>query len=509
VSRLTMLTTVGRVVGSSGGGGDPDPPDPPDAPQATWPTTSDPVLTALRPAGRVLGVFTVDDRFSVTAANKHNPEPAFEGIFDTEDGLQVADAGANWNLFPQVDVGPDYRGDVIVAQDTYQVAMGSGGWGAMVGAAATRPVDDFGEATILQAANDGTDPDVGGGGIIHSFGSLYLEGITLRSYSVDGHDVAPKYPWHITGGQVMIAAHCTFDITDAVFGVDGQAAGTVGMDGLPGAFVVFYRCKFTKAPGAPGMNLHGSDPGVLPITVCFIECDVTDLGDIGFGASLTLSSGRNKFYVIGCTGLTQITTDGCDVFTDDPDCDFVDNGTGSTITRGTTDWPVPDAGGLPDWWADYYYPSEIDTPHGFTIGMGDAANFTPPAGRQYLVPVASAVTDAIHVTHTGIVAAAAGGEYLTVPKRIFTDPDTDAPDLNLGDFHQNVVNGAQDWQQFQFFTWYPGEADRLYVQATFDGTALVKGSLTAAADALMNDGSGWEPVPGGTRVPVVSVRSST
>jgi hypothetical protein len=465
---MSRYALLGGSRGGISGGPDPDPdPDPdPEVPQTTYPTTADAIILAARPTGRTIATLTVDTRFDGSATNFHLIGDALTQAATLQDAAiqQGSLAPGEFSTLGSPR-GPDYRVDIIVAAGTYTEELGAGSWVNLVGA--TGDPDDV----VIQT-------NATGGGVFHPFGPLYVEGIRFNALTNGGApDTGPKYPVHLTtggpGAAVFVA--CKFISTNP------GGSGSFGMDGGGGLFVYFYDSDFS-APGGV-MNLHGGTGNTTPVVVVWENC--TNNGDFTYSED---GSATDDVWLIGSTGGALDTT--------------------GAVTEHTAGTPPRPAGALGALGQSYYYPEDITGPHPVTqtYGAGDQASFTPVANRVYYVRVTP--TSAIHRTHMGVVAAAAGGVVgVRSVRRATPYPTGDTPGLGSTG---TLVVGANDVQSNFYDTYYPGESVWVIVQAT-SGTPSLQGSLTQAAGAYYSDNGGTTitAVPGGTRVPVVRLRSDS
>lgn len=472
---------------NGGGGTDPEPPG---SLWAGWPSSSDTTLLSLRPHGRRYGIATVAPTGAdFTTVGAGSSEARAEA-------LNAASAGSlSWD-----GIGPDYRNDVLIGPGTYNEGLGGGDWACYVGTTGN-PAD-----VILQA-------DGGGGGVIHSFGSQYLEALTLRAYSSDG-DLSPKYPWHITGGPVTIAQRCIFDTRGAVDGVStggNRTAGLVGKDSS--TLTAFYDCTFKATPGtADGFNMHGeATMRDLPETALFIKCTTEGVASIGSTGNLSLTGQKSRLYVIGLVHdehLTEITADAnTDVYTDS---DLPVTGA-AAVYRGVTTWPTIVDGLLPEL-ADFYYPSSLgDEPVDWQPTVPDAAPMAPVVGRTYITRVDPDI--AMRVTHSGFTATTAAGNYGIVHRVADTAYVTAEPVTaeNLAGGGWGVALGKNAWAHPYAFTRYPGNNGFWVKVAWTDATVRVTGSaaLPGIIDCYYtDDGTTLVPVAEGTPHPVPFVRAA-
>lgn len=445
----------------------PDPPPggtPPTGPTG-WPATTDQVIASMRPTGRRLAALTVNPAAPITATNKHTIVAAM----DQAKAIQATDA-QNTGLAFLGNLGPDYRVDIIIAAGTYDEQVGTAGWVNLVGATGD-PAD-----VVIHNSGDS-------GGVIHSFGAIYMEGLTLWSQdNGGGTGTGPKYCWHITGGGTSIAANCILRSTNT------GSTGVSGMDGGGGTYTLFYGCDLTGA--APGVitNMHGANNPTEPLTIAWVDC--TTNGEIGY--SQLTSTMTDVLWSIDTTDAgspAAITT------------------SGSVTVHTTGTWPVPTGGVSPRDLA-YHYPSAIGSAHTEIIGAEDQAAFSPPVGRVYYVPLT--ITQALNASWHGLVAAAAGGVCgVRMQLRGYgaTGPEWE-PTASLG----TLVSGVNESQFYYRATFYPGDAAKeiAYMAVSIDsGAPSLMGSLTAAVGAYYSDDGGTtiQPVTSG-RVPVVRLRSN-
>jgi hypothetical protein len=438
------------------------------APQVTYPITSDPIVTAARPAGRRVATLSVDPGFAVSSTNFHTIQDAIEEAKVLQDA-EIQQGSLAPGEFSTLGgpKGPDYAVDIIIAAGTYDEALGGDDWINLIGAT--------GDPTDVVVETDTT-----GGGTLHQFGPNYVEGITFNALELTGvADTGPKYALHITTGGpgAFVAINCVFA------SVNGGGAGSVGMDGGAGLFAYFYGCAHSHLSSG-AMNVHGGAGNTTPVVVVWEQC--TNNGPFAYDEQ---GSATDDIWLISSTPMTL--------------------NTGGTTTDHTTGTPPRPTGALGTLGQAYYYPEDITGPYPVvqTYGAADQAAFSPPTGRIYWVPLDLAT--AIHRTHTGVVAAAAGGVVGTHTIRQTTPPPTGNPATR--DSPTIAGAGAVDVEAYYYNTFYPGETQVYAVIRITSGTPSLQGSLTQAAGAYYSDNNGTTitAVPGGTRVPVVRLRSAS
>lgn len=463
-----------------------DPPPDPEPPTSGWPSTADATLLALRPSGRVVA--------SAEATDSATRDTAATALLNAV----YADARTGFGYWDGI--GPDYRTDLFLVPGNTYTGGGNSDWRAIVG---TNPAT----RTLIEARNNS-------GGVIHSFGSIYMENLHLRPLTTVEKS-APKYPWHITGGEMCVAARCTFDLSaieaDTIQGGNG-IAGWVGADGKQGMTIIFYKCDFIAGPIANTLNIHGQGSTEdNPMTLAFIDC--TGLNSVEVftpGADVTASGERNRFYIIN-TPMSKIGGNAnTDIYTDGAAPAMALNA--ATITRGTTAWDVPE-GGLSDLWADYYYPSSIGVaPIKLTPTVSDAAPMQPVAGRTYITRIRN--TTAMRVTHSGVTVTTAGGQVS------YTHIPADSPYLRneaASPAHPTldpltVTSGDMTWKAYYAYSRYPGD-NGFWHKVRFTGSSAVRVTGSAQLAGLTDcyysdDGVTLVPVAAGTPHPLPFIKST-
>lgn len=474
------------------------PPDPPDGGGGEtpsdpnlwlgWPATSDPILQSFRPHGRRVAVRSVGIPGATNA--DLNEAATASKVAATEFGLG---GKGFWD-----GAGPDYRYDVLIGPGTYNGSMGGGQWGCYIGTTGDP------EDVILQA-------DDGSNGVLHSFGPQYLEGLTLRAYTSDG-DESPKYPWHITGGPVTIAANCVFDVSDAIDGGGNRTAGVVGKDSS--VLTIFYRCTFRATPGvADGFNMHGAPtPGDLAETAIFLDCTTEGVASIGSTGNVSSTGDLARLYVIGLTHDEHLVEIGADanaeVYTD---TDLPVGGSPAAVFRDVTDWAEVVDGLLPEL-AAYYYPSALPEPSPVdqTIPVDDASPMAPVPGRTYFVRIRQ--EEALRARASGFTCTVAAGEYGIAILPADTPYVRDEPvKRDLVDPGSLLTVGTVVHENFYAYTRYPGD-NGIWVKVAFDNAAarvLGSASLPGLTDcAYSDDGTTLVTVSEGTPHPIVFVRGN-
>lgn len=480
MSRRSLLAATGRAPvipdPPDGGGGDPDP--------TGWPTTTDPVVLAMRPTGRLVASGTATD-----TATRDALASSLAAAVD-------ADAQAGFLYWDGI--GPDYRTELFVQPGTY-AGGGNSSWRAIVGT-------DTNQRTVLASS-------VANGGVIHSFGSHYMENLHLTAQT-NGSNTAPKYPWHITGGEMNIAANCTFDLSqiepDTVTGGEG-IAGWVGADGDAGMTIVFYGCHFEPGPLMNTLNLHGPATGDLrlPMTTIFVNCTGLNGVEIYCPGGVATAGGGSRLYVIN-TPVAGLGADtGCHVYTNSAAPAMTANA--GTIHRDVTTWPIPD-GGLSDLWSDYFYPSSIgDEPTTIAPTVTDAAPMAPVAGRTYLTRVR--LPSALHVNVSGVTITTAAGQVrqfhfpADTPYAVDEAPSPAHPTTNP----ETVTMGQMPWTHYYAYTRYPGGNGIWHKVQFTNASARVTGSaqLAGLTDCYYtDDGTTLVPVAAGTPHPVPFIRAT-
>lgn len=450
---------------SAAGGVPPDPPE--DEPQDTYPSTSDPIILAARPGGRRIETLTVDTAFAESATNFHTINEAIEEAKDLQEAAiqQGSLAPGEFSVLGNP-VGPDYSVDIIIAEGIYDEELGSDAYINLIGA--TGDPDDV----VVETNNTG-------GGTFHPFGPCYVEGVRFNALTAGGApDTGPKYPMHITTGGpgAVVLVNCKFISTNPA------AAGSVGMDGGNGLFVYFYDCDQSHMSSGE-MNLHGGATNTVPVTVVWENC--TNNGDFAYDE---IGSATDEVWVIGCTPNTLDS--------------------GGTTNDHLTGTPPRAVDAMSTAGLAYYYPQRITGafPYIETFGTADQAAFSPPVGRIYYIPVD--LPNAMHRTHHGVVANSSGGAVGIRSGRRTTPPATGDPGLqSIG----TMTAGINDVGFYYYDTFYPGETQVYVMVAVTSGSPSLMGSLAMAAGAYQSDNNGATitAVPGGSRVPVVRLRSDS
>lgn len=444
-----------------GGGGGPGPDG--------FPTTSDPILLALRPTGlRTLSTKTAVPG-SVLGTNLVAVADEIDAATESPYGIQ----------------GADHSGILFLPPGEYQGGTGLGRWLAVVGTT--------GDPADVVIHSDTTAAD----GVTHPYVPVYLEGVTLKGSWNPTLDQSPKYASHIAGSGRTTYANVIFDVTEAHISSAADStwgcAGTVGMDGSPGTRLTFYGCEFydVTGEGRLGMNLHGGYASDYPSKIMFIDC--TAPKGVGYSAGIT-GTYPDEVYVIGGDIGGEIAVGGSvNVYTDLPN-----NVTGAaSTTRDHTAWPLPETGdhGLVDIWADYYFPSSLAV-SGTTEARAtvtDTAPMTPVAGRTYYCPVP--VPSAMHFNRYGIHVRTGAGASWGWAARPDTPEFYDSPipanavptelRTTLGT-DQTLPNGKV--MQAYYYSWiaYPAAAfggNRMWVAfkianttgVTIDGSSMLPG----------------------------------
>lgn len=489
----------------SGSGGIPDPPGEGSNPDPQWldgwPDTDDAILRSLRPTG-------LEPVVVVTGAPGDSV-----GDLLTPMATEISE-----NLFtPYGAEGPRDHGVLFLPPGTYVGGFGTGNWLSIVGTT--------GNPEDVIIFSDTEDAD----GVVHPFGPLHMEGVTLKAGFSESLQKSPKYCAHISGGFRTTFANVIFDASDARTGAFGSA-GTVGCDGNVGSIVTFYKCSFIRPDDLAGtensaMNVHGGPAGVLPMSVAFIDCDMPNGG--GFGGGGTIDGGHDKLYVIGSNvGTPGIgTSETTDVWTDSDATVFnpASGGTVGTVTRNWTEWPTPapqsDAGLVPIW-DSYFSPQILDTLD-TTVERAvvtDAAPMTPVTGRTYYAPVP--IRKGMWLNRYGLQVHAGAG----APVTLTPEPDPgiyygaierkNEPEfLDLGDASVRPL-GIGQWLIGYFYSWilYPGtevtNRNRLWVKFRFDDATGVSISGSTELPGLHkcyysdDDGATLVEAPAGTPFPL-------
>lgn len=463
--------------GGGGGGTDPDPP-----PAVGWPTTTDPVLLAMRPTGRVVASGTVAN----TAARDTESERQVNAILsEARTGYGYWDYG-----------GPDYRTAIFMQPGTY-TGGGQYEWRSLVG---TNPAN----RTVMEARNNS-------GGVVHSFSSLYMENLRLVPLTTVDNS-APKYPWHITGGRMCIAANCAFDLSqiesDTIEGGSG-IAGWIGADGDSGMTIILYKCDFIPGPKANTLNIHDGGPPEHPMTLVFVDCTGLDnLGLVCPGGAST-DGQKNRLYVIN-TPCASLWADGNgEVFTNS--AAPAATGSTGTITRGVTAWPVP-AGGLSELWEDYYYPSSVGAAYKYQPAVTDAAPMAPVPGRTYYTRLRP--DRAGRYTHGGVTVTTVGGQISqshTPSDTLYTRNEPVNPQIPQVD-PIAVTSGELAWRAYYAYSRYPGD-NGFWHKVRFTGSSAVRVTGSAQLGGLTDcyysdDGVTLVPVTAGTPHPLPFIRAT-
>ena len=480
MSRRTLLAAAGSSVGTipdppDGGGGDPDPPG------TTWPTTTDPVLLAMRPTGRVVASGVATDATTYNALSESTADA-------------VSTEGQTGYLYWDYS-GPDYRTTLFLQPGATYPGGGAFDWRAIVGTSAT--------TRALMERRDNS------GGVIHSFGSMYLENLTLRPLTTTDNS-APKYPWHMTGGKMYIAANCAFDLSqieaDTIEGGSG-IAGWIGTDGDSAMTIVLYKCDFISGPKANTLNIHDGGPPEHPMTLIFVDC--TGLDSLGLVCPGGPSSDgeKNKLYVIDTPCASLWADDDGEVYTDG-DAPAASGSTG-TINRGVTTWPIPD-GGLSEHWQDYFYPSSVGGTYTYTPTVSDAAPFQPVVGRTYYTRLRP--DRAGRWTHSGVTGTTAAGQYVSRHQPADTPYARDEdPTIELVYPDTTLAVGTNAMKAYFAYSRYPGDNGFWIKQSFSSASARVTGSamLAGITDcAYTDDGTTLVPVAAGTPHPLPFIRAT-
>lgn len=460
MSRLSVLA----VSGNSGGGGV-DPDAPVVVPPTDYPYTTDPLILALRPDGRLLAAVRVSTPEQVTAA-------------DTTLNNAVSTEGFKGGYLAWGDSGPDYSTRQVMSAGTYPDA-GITDWRAVVGAGGP------GNRTVINKPG-------ASGGAVHSYGAAYMENLHMVGHGVP-NATGPKYPWHITGGPYSVAVNCVFDCS----GYESSTA-FIGADGQPGHLIVIYKGDFRALPGDSGsFNIHGPADGTppdRPLTLVFIDCIGLDETGLSVPAGVATNGEGSSLYVINtpCASLsgvagTHIYTDG-----DAPASGF----NAATIHRGVSQWTPPDHAPLPDndYGYGYYYPSAIASPPSTHKAKPTVdGQLQPVAGRIYYVKVH--LDTAARITHSGVSASVGGGTWNVrhdpiEPQNAGQPPATGDPWGGGADIGALAV-GSNLWQHYYARSRYPGSPG-FWVAIKFSSTAArVDGSTAyAAGEAYYSDNNG-------------------
>ena len=428
-----------------------------------WPATTQ-ALAAMRPTGRLLGTRRVAlsdaTDASIAAANDAG---ATLVTTDSRSG-----GALSWNY-----TGPDYRVDTLVGPGTH-TGSGTGSWKCIVG---TDPVERPVVSTTGLAS-----------GTIHTYGSAWLENLRIESRT-DGTG-RPKYPWHITGGQVSVAINCEF-------WTDGAQA--IGMDGESGHYVLLYGCTLNSTT-----NFHGPADGSnqsAPITYVLVNC--TSTHDVTMTATPITGGGKSTIHVIGGSIPGIVTNAHIDVYTDHPTMPVT--GANST-TRGVTTWPGL-VGGLPDNWRAHYYPSKIGQASRIEPGLAGAAPMAPVPGRVYITRVKS--TTAMRARRVHVQCTTAAGQFAAffTPADASLGAPTAAPAALLAPTTA-LTAGDKSWTHYYAYTRHPGDGG-WWAKCQFSSAdARVLGSTILAGETdcyYSDDGTTLVPVAAGTAHPVMAI----
>lgn len=331
-----------------------------------FPTTTDPIVTLLRPTGvRVTGTATGTPGVPVG---------------NTQGAMYATMEAAS--LTPYGKEGPDDSGILYLPPGVYRGGFGTGHWQSIVG------LGDTPDDVVIFHDNITAD------GVIHPYAPLYVENLTIKASHDYELDQSPKYCVHIGGSARTTFVNVIFDSTEADTSTTDSTWGggaTVGMDGSPGVNLIFYRCEFYPKGSTVGMNLHGGPLGTPPSRVSFIDCIAPNGVQYSYGAGADNNANPDdELYVIGGTiGGQIVASDNVHVYTNLTNQVYGAGSTNPTVTRNHTDWPTPTSKGLVDFWLNYYYPSGLEATGTTEIKatVTDTAPMTPVAGRTYYCPI--------------------------------------------------------------------------------------------------------------------------
>lgn len=474
------------LLAAAGGQPPPDPAEPEPPVVIDWPETTDPDLLALRPAGRTLGTAYVS-----------GPDVAAQVATDL---LTTYQQGTRGGYLAWDGTGPQYRTTLFLAPGVF----GGGGnseWRAVVGL-------DPENRTVLESK-------IPNGGVIHSFGSHYMENLHLTCLTdldrPEGEANVPKYPWHITGGEMCIAANCTFDLSQVHPDTLGGGAAWVGADGSGGMTVLLYNCHFIPGPLNNIINIHGpasGEPMQFPMQYIVVNCTGLESLPMFCPGGPDVHGNGSEMWIINTpvASIEGLAGDHIYVDSDVP----VLPGNQATIHRNVTEWPIPE-GGLSSLWQSYFYPSDIgNEPTDITVEVPDAAPFAPTPGRTYYTKVP--FTRAARATHIGVtVTQAAGNAGLTMVTADTQYIWDEEPTPILLEENTPTQVGLTVRQHYYAYTRYPGTNGIWHLCSFDDPGVRVMGSeaLPGIVECrYTDDGVTFHDVPEGTAHPIPVFRAS-
>lgn len=440
------------------------PPDPdPDPDPTGWPVTTDPVVASLRPAGREVQPLVVGDLPALHAA-----VVALEATQTVLiKGSSVASLGK---------AGPDYRGDLVLVEGSHKGNGPTKPWCALVG--------ETGDPADTEIWSDAP----GAGGTMHTWGSVYVEGLTLRNEADQIEGIGPKYPLHMTAGEdaSQVFVNCHF-VSHASNG-GATPSQWSGQDGGQGSYLLFYGCHFDGTPA----NLHGFAGNTRGLTIAFVNCT-----GAGFAYTDLNSGAPDRIYVVDSPlGASTVTGSSTVVRTIGTTGTITLSG-GATIEVATS-WPSA-PGGIGETVADYWTPSRVTEAHTQAIEADTTITATPD--RIYYVPVP--VTHAIHATHMGVEGYPAGSVALAhssfqgnLPVAAGGAPPSAATPHELASYYYRTI--------------YPGQSHvYLAVRALFAATLPASSTIAAALPCWVSDDDGATLAPAAGPHPTAYIRSAS
>jgi hypothetical protein len=276
------------------------------------PEIADPIIQAIRPAGRLIGTLRV------------GPSRAYSTIsaaVTAAAALQTATRTAEGAPF----ITPNYRVDILVDAGTYTEIIGPGPFLAFYAADpdGPRPLLTY---TLPASGSLGT-------GVLIDPDQVYWEGIDIELNRPVGSTAWPKYPIHHAGIRTSIIARCALRHQT----VGGGGSHTpIGMDGYAGGTTLLYDVDLTTGP----TNMHGDatgGPAAEPQTMIYVNC--TSPSSINYTGMVT--GAPDHVWVVNCTAATIVAA---------YSTLHVSGSTGTvSLSGGATQdtdaaWPVPTGG---------------------------------------------------------------------------------------------------------------------------------------------------------------------